>query len=283
MSPLPTDRALLWLGALLYLAGFVTGLLTLVRRSTAAGPRAVLNSLLVAGWIAQMGGLYARGLTSGGCPLGNTFELVQFVAWSAMVLYFFVGTAFRVSLLGLFTAGYAGALALLSLLIPPWDVIHGQKIFGPNPWIELHAALAVFSYGVFGLLALTSVMTLLQNWSLKHKRLTGLFWFLPSVVQLDQINTRMLSLGVLLLTVSLGVGSVWWLRDTASVNLPKLVVTVGVWAVYLVVRLLRWRARLVSVRFAWVCLVMFLLALLSLGPVNSSRPAHQVTLTPIER
>ena len=283
MSPLPTDRALLWLGALLYFAGFVTGLLTLVRRSTATGPRAVLNALLVAGWIAQMGGLYVRGLASGGCPLGNTFELVQFVAWSAMVLYFFVGTAFRLSLLGLFAAGYAAALAILSLLIPPWDAVHGQKIFGPNPWIELHAALAVFSYGVFGLLALTSVMTLLQNWSLKHKRLTGLFWFLPSVVQLDQINTRMLSLGVLLLTISLGVGAVWWLRDTASVNLPKLVGTLAVWAVYLAVLLARWRARLVSVRFAWVCLVMFLFALLSLGLVNSSRPAHQITLTPIER
>lgn len=282
MSSLPTDRALLWLGALLYLAGFLTGLLTLARRSTAPAPRAVLNSLLVAGWIAQMAGLYVRGLATGGCPLGNTFELVQFVAWSAMVLYFFVGTAFRVSLLGLFAAGYAAALALISLLIPAWDAIHGQKIFGSNPWIELHAALAVFSYGVFGLLALTSVMQLLQNWSLKHKRLSGLFWFLPSVVQLDQINTRLLALGVLLLTFSLGVGAVWWLRDTASVNLPKLFITVGVWFVYLTVLLLRWRARLVSVRFAWVCLVMFILALLSLGPVNSSRQ-HEVTLTPIDR
>ena len=283
MSPLPTDRALLWLGALLYFAGFVSGLLALVRRSNAPAPRAVLNALLVAGWIAQMGGLYVRGLASGGCPLGNTFELVQFVAWSAMVLYFFVGSAFRVRLLGLFAAGYAAALAIISLLIPPWDAVHGQKIFGPNPWIELHAALAVFSYGVFGLLALTSVMTLLQNWSLKHKRLSGLFWFLPSVVQLDQINTRMLSLGVLLLTVSLGVGSVWWLRDTASVNLPKLLGTCTVWVIYLAVLLARWRARLVSVRFAWVCLVMFFCALLSLGLVNTRRTGHQVTLTPVAR
>ena len=283
MSPLPTDRALLWLGALLYFAGFVSGLLALVRRSNAPAPRAVLNALLVAGWIAQMGGLYVRGLASGGCPLGNTFELVQFVAWSAMVLYFFVGSAFRVSLLGLFAAGYAAALAIISLLIPPWDAVHGQKIFGPNPWIELHAALAVFSYGVFGLLALTSVMTLLQNWSLKHKRLSGLFWFLPSVVQLDQINTRMPSLGVLLLTVSLGVGSVWWLRDTASVNLPKLLGTCTVWVIYLAVLLARWRARLVSVRFAWVCLVMFFCALLSLGLVNTRRTGHQVTLTPVAR
>lgn len=282
MSSLPTDRALLWLGALLYLAGFLVGLLALLRRSPAATPRSLLNSLLVAGWACQWGGLYVRGLAVGGCPLGNTFELVQFVAWSAMVVYFFVGTAFRVSLLGLFTAGYAALLALVSLLIGPWDAVRGQKLFGANPWIELHAALAVFSYGVFGLLALTAVMHLLQNWSLKHKRLSGLFWFLPSVVQLDQINTRMLALGVTLLTFSLGVGASWWLRDTASVDYGKLLVTVGVWAAYLVVLLLRWRARLVSVRFSWVCLVMFILALASLGPVNSSRH-HQVTLTPAER
>ena len=281
MSLPPTDRAFLWLGALLYLVGFIAGLLALLRRTRNSPPpsRTALNSLLVAGWIAQMTGLYVRGLASGGCPLGNTFEIVQFVAWSAMVLYFFVGTAFRVSLLGLFTAGYAAALALISLLIPGWDAIHGQKIFGSNPWIELHAALAVFSYGVFGLLALTSLMHLLQNWSLKHKRLNGLFWFLPSVVQLDQINLRMLMLGVLLLSISLGLGAVWWVQDTASVNAPKLLVTIGVWAAYLAVLVLRWRTRLVSVRFAWVCLVMFFLALLSLGPVNSSRH-HEVTLTP---
>jgi HemX protein len=282
MSLPPTDRAFLWLGALLYLAGFMTGLLALLQRSSATAPRAWLNSLLVAGWISQMTGLYIRGLAAGGCPLGNTFEIVQFVAWSAMVLYFFVGTAFRLSLLGLFTAGYAAALALISLLISVWDSTRGQKIFGSNPWIELHAALAVFSYGVFGLLALTSVMHLLQNWSLKHKRLSGLFWFLPSVVQLDQINTRMLTLGVLLLTISLGVGASWWLRDMASVDHAKLFVTVGVWAVYLAVLIMRWRAWLVSVRFAWVCVVMFLLALLSLGPVNSSRH-HEVILVPADR
>ena len=282
MSLPPTDRALLWLGALFYLAGFVTGLLALLRKSNSSGPRTILNSLLVAGWVLQMAGLYVRGLATGGCPLGNIFEAVQFVAWSAMVLYFFVGTAFRVSLLGLFTAGYAALLALISLLIPAWDAVHGEKIFGSNPWIELHAALAVFSYGVFGLLALTSVMHLLQNWSLKHKKLSGLFWFLPSVVQLDQINLRMLILGVLLLTISLGLGAVWWVQDTASVNTPKLYVTVGVWVVYLAVLGLRWRARLVSVRFAWVCLIMFFLALLSLGPVNSSRH-HEIILVPENR
>ncbi len=278
MSTLLTDRALLWLGALFYLAGFLTGLVALMRRQPRAGLRTILNVLLVGGWCFQMAGLYVRGLAVGGCPLGNTFEIVQFVAWSAMVVYFFVGPTLHNTLLGLFTAGYAATLALVSLLVSHWDLTRGLKIFGNQPLIELHAALAVFSYGVFGLLAMTSLMHLLQSWSLRHKRLNGLFWFLPSVVQLDQINSRTLTFGILLLTISLGVGASWWVRDTATVDVPKLAVTISVWVAYLLVGLLRWRARLVAVRFAWVCLVMFILALLSLGPVNSSRH-HQVPFT----
>jgi ABC-type uncharacterized transport system permease subunit len=281
MASLLTDRALLWLGALLYLAGFLVGLIGLTRRHSPAGLRTMLNILLIGGWGFQWLGLYQRGLAGRGCPLGNTFEIVQFVAWSAMLVYFFVGSTFRGSLLGLFTAGYAATLALVSLLIPQWDLVRGQKLFGNNPWIEAHAALAVFSYGVFGLLTLTSLMQLLQNWSLKNKRLNGLFWFLPSVVQLEQINYRLVLLGVTLLSISLSVGAAWWVRNIESVHLPKLMVTVGVWLAYLTVLLLRWRGRLVSVRFAWVCLILFGLALLSLGPVNSNRHGYQpVTLTP---
>ncbi len=281
MASLLTDRALLWLGALLYLAGFLVGLIGLTRRHSPAGLRTMLNILLIGGWGFQWLGLYQRGLAGRGCPLGNTFEIVQFVAWSAMLVYFFVGSTFRGSLLGLFTAGYAATLALVSLLIPQWDLVRGQKLLGNNPWIEVHAALAVFSYGVFGLLTLTSLMQLLKNWSLKNKRLNGLFWFLPSVVQLEQINYRLVLLGVTLLSISLSVGAAWWVRNIESVHLPKLMVTMGVWLAYLIVLLLRWRGRLVSVRFAWVCLILFGLALLSLGPVNADRHGYQpVVLTP---
>jgi len=279
MNSLPLDRALLWLAALLYLAGFASGCIALIRAKQSTSSRVTLNVLLAAGLTLQTIGLHIRGMAVGGCPLGNKFEIVQFVAWSGTVLYFAVGPAFRVSLLGLFASGYTACLAILSLLIRAWDGVRGEKIFGNNPWIELHAALAVFSYGAFGLLALTSIMHLLQNWSLKQKQLNNLFWFLPSVVQLDQINFRLMLAGEALLTISLGVGAAWWVRDIASVNTPKLAVTLMVWLAYAVALGLRWRHRLVSVRFAWVCLVMFGLALLALGPVNSSRH-HQVILTP---
>lgn len=278
-----TDRALLWIAALLFVAGFVLGCIGVARRQApGAGHRRLLDALLLAGLAVQTTGLYVRGLAAGGCPLGNKFEIVQFVAWSAMVLYFVVGPAFRVSLLGLFAAGYAGLLALASLLVPEWDAVRGQKLFGQNAWIELHAALAVFSYGVFGLLATTSVMYLVQNWSLKHKRQTKLSWLLPSVVQLEQINYRLLVSGVVILTFSLGVGAVWWSRDLSSVDVPKLVVTAGVWTAYLLVLVLRSLGRVYATRLAWTCLFLFIAALVSLGPVNSSRH-HEVILTPEAR
>lgn len=284
MMSLLTDRGLLWLAAALYFGGFLVGCAQLLwRRASNVGSRTLLVALLAFGLSTQTAGLYARGMATGGCPLGNQFEIIQFVAWSAMVLYFIVGPAFRVSLLGLFTSGYAAMLAVISLAVPQWDAVRNARIF-PNAWIEFHAALAVFSYGVFALLALTSIMHLLQNWSLKHKRLDGLFWFLPSLVQLNQINYRMLLAGVLLLTISLSVGAAWWVRDLGSVHWPKLLITIAVWFIYALALVLRWRGRLIGIALSWACIALFLLAMVSLGPVNANTNTreHRVTLTPEE-
>lgn len=282
MISLLTDRGMLWIATVLYLVGFLVGcLLLLRRRSQSTGGRTLQVGLLAFGLSSQTAGLYVRGLATGGCPLGNQFEIVQFVAWSAMVLYFIVGPAFRVSLLGLFTSGYAASLAFISLIIPEWDAVRNDRIF-PNAWIEFHAALAVFSYGVFGLLALTSAMHLLQNWALKQKRLDGLFWFLPSLVQLNQINQRMLLAGVGLLTISLVVGASWWVRDLGSVNWPKLLTTLSVWVIYAVVLVLRWRGKLFGPRFSWACVILFVLAMMSLGPVNQNTRGHRAELTPVQ-
>ncbi len=277
MDVVLTDRSIIWLGALFYLAGFIVGCLRLPRRQQPAGGRTMLVILLAFGLSSQTAGLYLRGMATGGCPLGNQFEIIQFVAWSAMVLYFIVGPAFRVSLLGLFTSGYAASLATISLLIPQWDAVRNARIF-PNAWIEFHAALAVFSYGVFGLLALTSVMHLLQNWALKQKRLDGLFWFLPSLVQLNQINYRMLLAGVGLLSISLCIGAAWWVRDTGSVHWPKMLVTLAVWFVFSAALFLRWRGKLFGTRLSWTCVVLFMLAMMSLGPVTANPSKHPATL-----
>jgi ABC-type uncharacterized transport system permease subunit len=223
------------------------------------------------GFALQTIGLAQRGRAVGGCPIGNTFEVFQFTAWSAIVLYLLIGPTFRLSLLGFFTSGLAALQTLLSLGTPAWDAVRRVGAFRGSPWIEFHAALALFSYGVFALLALTSLMYLLQTYSLRRKHLHGLFSFLPPVLALDHISLRLLVAGVALLTAALAVGSVYWVRDLASVNPAKLIATCALWAAYLVALILRSRRRLISNRLAWVCVVLFAAALASLGPVNASR------------
>ncbi len=264
-----TDRQWMWIASGFYVGGFLLGTWELVRRGRPSG--VAMYTLIAVGYALQWLGLGLRGRAVGGCPLGNTFETFQFTAWSAVSLYLLVGVTFRSSMLGYFSSCLGAALTVLSLSIPAWDATRRTHIFGNNPWIEFHAALALFSYGVFALLALTSGLFLLRLFSLQSKRIGGWFSFLPSIMALDHIGLRLLQAGVTLLGLSLAVGSVYWLRDTGSVSHAKLLITVGLWVAYAAALYFRLRGRLLAKRFAWTCLILFAAALASLGPVDASR------------
>jgi ABC-type uncharacterized transport system permease subunit len=274
-----TDRTWLWVAAGFYFAGFAQGTISLLRTGRPAG--VATYALIAIGYALQIIGLGVRGRVVGGCPLGNIFEVLQFTAWSAVTLYLVVGVAFRSSLLGYFSSCLAAALTVVSLAIPRWDATIRTHIFGDNPWLELHAALAVFSYGIFALLALVSLLFLLRNQSLKDKNVGGWHSFLPSIIDLDHMGVRLLGAGAGILTLSLAVGSVYWLRDTSTVNVSKILLTVAVWLTYLAALGLRLRGWLVTKRFAWACMGLFAGALVSLWAVDSSRhtrPADQAVL-----
>lgn len=264
-----TDRTWLWMAAGFYLAGFIQGTTSLLRQGRPAG--SATYALIAVGYLMQLAGLGIRGRAVAGCPLGNPFEIFQFIAWSSITLYLVVGVTFRKSLLGYFTSCLAAALTLLSLAFPAWDATQRSHIFGSNPWVELHAALAVFSYGVFGLLALTSIMLLLRNYSLKSKNLGGWFSFLPSIMDLDHIGVRLLGAGVAILTAALAVIALFYLRDTSTANVLKIATTTLVWIAYSSVFGLRISGRLLANRFAWACLILYAAALLSIPMVDQSR------------
>lgn len=268
------DRLLIGLGAILYIGGFLFALGYLVR--SRRYERWILYPLMTAGFIIQTTGLYHRGLDTGGCPLGNPFEILQFISWSVVLLYLFLGPTLRLSILGFFSAGLAASLAIISLLIPAWD--GPSRNYFANPWIELHAASAIFSYGVFGMLALTSLMYLIQNYGLRNHRLKGLFPFLPSIRELERVNRRFLLLGTGVLTFSIVLGSIYWLPNLPSVNLTKLLITVVLWAAYMTLFFLHQYGKLLSVRFAYSCIGLFVFALLTVFPVNSSRTPQGDTL-----
>ena len=269
-----SDRQWLWCAAGFYAVGVLMGVVSLLRGGRMSGT--LIYGTILAGYVLQFIGLGVRGHATGGCPLGNQFEIFQFTAWSSISLYLVVGVTFRSSILGVFTSCLGGPAYGGLALVPAWDAVRRTHIFGGNPWIELHAALAIFSYGVFGLLALTSALFLFRHYSIKAKHLGGWFSFLPSIRDLDHIEVRLLGTGMALLTLALAFGAVYWSRDTATVGHAKLAATVAVWAVSAAAFALRIAGRLLARRFAWTCLVLFAAALLSLSAVDRSRHPAEV-------
>src|ERR1700751_1067080 len=101
------------------------------------------------GFIFQTAFLSVRGHSIGRCPITNLFEVIIFVAWSVALFYMMVGPAYRLSLMGAFTAPLVVLLQLTALLAPI-DRSHSVKL-PANPWLELHASISLVAYGAFAL------------------------------------------------------------------------------------------------------------------------------------
>jgi ABC-type uncharacterized transport system permease subunit len=241
------DRVFLWLAQVFYLASV---LLTVYRlRQGGVSERAARANfaVMVGGFALHTAFLYLRGQNVGRCPLTNLFEAQAFIAWAAVLFFLVIGTAYRVSFLGAFTAPLALAICV-SALVAPVDV--PRAAWSPqSPWVEFHAAIAILAYGAFGLACVASAMYLLQERQLKSRRLSPAFLQLPSIEQLNQITFRLVVLGFALLTAGMIGGFVSY-QILGHWTTPKIVWAVLVWLLYggvlLAHRTAAWRGRKVA-------------------------------------
>ena len=90
------------------------------------------------GFIFQTAFLSIRGHELHRCPLTNLFEVLIFLAWSIALIYMLIGPAYRLSLMGAFTAPLVFLIQTLALLAPI-DVRHPVKL-PANAWLEFHAS-----------------------------------------------------------------------------------------------------------------------------------------------
>lgn len=260
------DRWLLWVGCALYGGAFLMALMSL--RSEKKLWHTGMLILLGGGFIFQSLGLFLRGLIEKAFPLGNPFEILQVLAWSAIALDLVVRPIFRLRLLNFFGSGLAAILGLASLCVASWDYIPPTSHLDGSPWVGFHAALAVFSYAVFGVLAITSLMYIIQHHGLEARRSGGIFERLPAIRQLEEINGKLIVFGVSILTISVVIGVLNWFAQPGTVSLLKVLVAAAVWIAYLAVLILRRLNILVAAPFAISCVMLFAGALLSLWPLT---------------
>ncbi len=207
------------------------------------------------GFIFQTAFLSVRGHELGRCPITNLFEVFVFLAWSVALIYMLVGPAYRLSLMGAFTAPLVLLLQGFAL-IAPIDVRRPSQ-FSANSWLEFHASISLIAYGAFALACIAGVMYLLQERQLKTHQLHSIFYHLPPLTNLFAAITRLLWWGFVLYTVGIVTGFF------TGHPLPRtqVVAAIALWLLYAAILQARHLKWLAPKRVAALCIIGFSAAL----------------------
>ena len=222
------------------------------------------------GFVLQTAFLWIRGHEVGRCPITNLFEVFVFLAWSVALVYLLVGPAYRLSLMGAFTAPLVLLLQGFAL-IAPIDTRHAG-IVPANSWLEFHASMSLVAYGAFALACIAGVMYLLQERQLKTHHLHSIFYHLPPLTNLFAAITRLLWWGLALYT--LGIVSGFFTGHP----LPRtqVVAAIAVWVLYAAILQARHLKWLGPKRVAALCIVGFSAALVLLWGITFTAELHHL-------
>ena len=248
------DRIFLILSTLLAAVGGVLGMWSVHK-----GIRSKWTIVWMTGaFLCQIGFLALRGEARAACPLRDLGEILAFLAWSLTLFYLATGPAYRVSLLGVFTAPVVVVFQAVALL-PGVLQTFPEKVSGTDPWRETHAALSVLSYGALALAGVAGVMFLVLDRQLKEHHLkSGLFRNLPPVRELLKSTVRLLWLGTVLLTVGIIAG---FLMPQTGNGRGHLIAAVATWIGYALLLMVKTTRGLTGRRLSLAAVGLFLISL----------------------
>lgn len=191
-----------------------------------------------------------RGIVMGRLPMANQYEFSTAFSWALALVSLIFILKFNFPVLGAFAspvtlllAVYAGVQKLNELRVIEANGIDSIRSLMPalrSSWLGIHVSTVIIAYGAFGVSFVLSLIFLLRD-----KMKENGFWdtHIPKKEKLDTISYRCVSLGMMFLTVTIGIGGVWaenawgsyWSWD------PKETWALVTWVIYLVYLHLRIR------------------------------------------
>jgi ABC-type uncharacterized transport system permease subunit len=130
-------------------------------------------------------------------------------------------------------------------------------------WLIAHIILIFTGYAALVLSFGASLVYLVQERRLKAKKASSLISFLPALEVIDQIGYRSLLLGFPFMTLGLITGSIVAMSAYGRVDFldPKILLSILMWAVYMVMVFTRWNSGWRGRRAAFLATFAFVAAL----------------------
>ncbi len=263
------DRLWLFLATLGYLASAGWGLYALGAQRPVANRWTFL--LIAAAFALHTVFLHQRGEAIGHCPITNLFETLAFFSWSLVLTYLVIGPAYRMSILGAFTAPVVFLINFFALAAEAQIDLPGAM---PHlGWqLELHATLALLGLGVLGVAALAGVAYLIQERQLKRHALTSWFYTLPNVGRLELVQQRVLVWGFLIFSAGAFLG--FFIPHQNAQDWVKIAWSGGVWFLYAALIVVLGLGWLSHKKTALLSVAGYVFILLTFWGINSLSEAH---------
>lgn len=232
--------SLLWLRVALgcYAVGLIYALVALTRTSELLGKIALHAAYL--GMVFHFVSLMESVILSGQIALASAHHSIS-------LLGFLIMTVFMIAYL-IYQTTSPGIVVFPLVFLLTFVAATGQQPFlltSPGlrtGWLFAHIAMIFTGYAALFLSFGASLLYLVQERSLKSKKSAGMLSRLPALEVIDEIGYRSLLLGFPFMTLGLIAGTVVAQSTYGRVNFldPKILLSILMWAVYLIMLYTRW-------------------------------------------
>ncbi len=245
------EMSVIWLrvAAALYSLGLLHSILTLVRRREHLF-RVALGAFGL-GSVFHFVSIIEEGLIENRCPIANFWETLSMCAFLFALLYLFVHWRYKLESLSVFVFPLVFVMALVATLGNPVEGF-GSPLLRQS-WLTVHIVLVLLGYAALLLTAGSSLLYLFQERELKAKKPRKFYYRLPALGTLDDLISRSMAIGFVLMTLAVVAASTWasmYLKND-WIGQPKIVISFFTWGVYLALVFLRttwgWRGRKAAV------------------------------------
>ena len=241
------EMSVIWLrvAAALYSLGLLHAILTLVRRREHLF-RVALGAFGL-GSVFHFVSIIEEGLLNNRCPITNFYETLSMCAFLIVILYLFVQWKYKVPSLSVFIFPLVFVMALVATLGNPVSAWSSPVV--RNAWLTVHIVLVLLGYAALLLTMGASVLYLFQERELKAKKPRKVYYRLPALGTLDDLISKSMAIGFVLITLAVIAGSTWAFIElkTAWISQPKIAISFFTWGIYLALVFLRntagWRGR----------------------------------------
>lgn len=208
-------------------------------------------------------------------PTNSMFGALSFFALAAALVFFLVEREHRLGILGAFVLPWTFiASAAASFYCDPAVSVLASGL--RSAWLNVHPLLLMVAYAVFGNAFGVGVALLVQERQIKSRRPSGLCYRLPSIEELDGLNTSLIAAALPVLLGGIFIGILWahaaWQRSWAAD--PKVLSALIAASIYGVYLHLAWFRGLRGRRAVYVSMIGFAAILFTFMGVNIFSGLH---------